>query len=89
MGFPRVVAEKTEREKEYGEDFCSNTELYIEEVVLGFSRDTEPVQRVSPAFPQFGLHHFTFMKDLHYYLFSLTERSQKIFAFTKIRQKRQ
>ena len=38
----------------------------------------------SPAFPKFALRRFAFTKDLHQYLFLLTERNpKKTFAFTK------
>lgn len=41
-----------------------------------------------PGFQMFTLLNFTFMKDLHWYLFSLSERNLKrIFTFMKKRQK--
>lgn len=40
--------------------------------------------QVSLAFQKFVLHHFAFMKDLHWYLFLLNERNPKrIFVFTE------
>ena len=40
--------------------------------------------QVSLAFPKFSLCHFAFTKDLHLYLFSLTNRNPKrIFTFTE------
>ena len=40
--------------------------------------------QVSPTFWEFALHHFTFIKDLHSYLFLLTKRNlRKIFTLRK------
>lgn len=41
--------------------------------------------QVSPSFQRFTLCHFTFMKDLHSYLFLLAERNLK--RFTKKKKK--
>lgn len=36
--------------------------------------------QISPAFPKFALHRFTFTKDLHWYLFSLIKEIRRGFT---------
>lgn len=46
------------------------------------------VTQVSSAFQKLPLHHLTFRKDLHEYMFSLTERNPEGFCFYKKKKER-
>ena len=58
--------------------------IIIEKYKIEFVYGLNMIIQVSLTFQKFALQHFTFMKDLHKYLFSLTARNPKrIFTFTK------
>lgn len=61
----------------------------VHHIPWSYPKSTLMQVSLSPAFPKFALHHLAFTKDLHYYLFSLTEKYPKwIFTFMKKDEKR-